>query len=213
MKFVALAVSRRYIALSLAIACMVVALPLAPTSWFWAAVLAVAGVLVAVGLHDLRQTRHSVLRTYPIIAHLRFLLEDMRAEIRQYFFESDTEGVPFSRNKRAIVYQRAKGDLDKRPFGTLLDVYATSFEWLNHSVVPAEPTAAPFRITIGGPDCRQPYSASVLNISAMSFGALSANAIRSLNKGAKLGQFAHDTGEGPGSKFIRTRHLFASSQF
>jgi glutamate synthase domain-containing protein 2 len=158
-------------------------------------------LLTTLGVHDLLQTHHSILRSYPIIGHLRFLLEDMRAEIRQYFIESDTEGVPFSRNKRAIVYQRAKGDLDKRPFGTKLDVYATAFEWLNHSISPKVPNHEPFRITVGGPDCKKPYSASVLNISAMSFGALSANAILALNTGAKMGGFAHDTGEGGFSRY------------
>ena len=152
--------------------------------------------LAAVGTYDLRQTHHSLRRNYPIAAHIRYLLEEMRPEIRQYFLESDTDGVPFNRNERSLVYQRAKGQLDKRPFGTELDVYSSSFEWLNHSVAPKEPAAEPFRITIGGPDCTQPYSASVFNISAMSFGALSASAIRALNRGAKLGGFAHDTGEG-----------------
>ena len=157
---------------------------------------AVTGALTLVGLHDLVQTRHSILRNYPIAAHLRFLLEEIRPEIRQYFLESDSEGAPFARKKRAVVYQRAKGQLDKVPFGSQLDVYETSFEWLNHSIAAAQPSRTPFRVVIGGPQCRRPYSASIFNISAMSFGALSANAIRSLNKGAKRGGFAHDTGEG-----------------
>jgi glutamate synthase domain-containing protein 2 len=155
------------------------------------------------GLRDLVQTRHSVLRTYPISAHLRFLLEHIRPEMRQYFFESETDGLPFSRNQRAVVYQRAKMQLDKRPFGTQLDTDKAGFEWLRHSMAPAEVASAPFRIDIGGPDCRQPYSASVFNISAMSFGSLSANAIRALNRGAKLGGFAHDTGEGGFSPYHR----------
>ena len=153
-------------------------------------------ILAAIGTYDVRQTHHSLRRNYPIAAHIRYLLEEMRPEIRQYFLESDTDGVPFNRNERSLVYQRAKGQLDKRPFGTELDVYSASFEWLNHSVAPKEPATEPFRITIGGPDCTQPYSASIFNISAMSFGALSAAAIRALNRGAKLGGFAHDTGEG-----------------
>jgi len=156
----------------------------------------IAAALAALGTHDVRQTSHSLRRNYPIAARIRWLLEEMRPEIRQYFLESDTDGVPFNRNERSLVYQRAKGQLDKRPFGTELDVYSASFEWLNHSVAPKEPAREPFRITIGGPDCTQPYSASVFNISAMSFGALSASAIRALNRGAKLGSFAHDTGEG-----------------
>jgi glutamate synthase domain-containing protein 2 len=154
-----------------------------------------AGVTV-LGTRDLVQTRHSILRNYPIAAHLRFLFENIRPEMRQYFFEGEKDGTPFSRDKRAIVYQRAKMVLDKRPFGTQYDVYAESYEWINHSLVPKPLASEPFRITVGGPDCPRPYSASVFNISAMSFGSLSANAIRALNKGAKMGNFAHDTGEG-----------------
>src|SRR5579875_664893 len=155
------------------------------------------------GIRDLIQTKHSVLRTYPIAAHLRFLLEHIRPEMRQYFFESETDGLPFSRNQRAVVYQRAKMQLDKRPFGTQLDTAQLGFEWLRHSMAPAEVSREPFRIAVGGPECRQPYSASVFNISAMSFGSLSANAIRALNTGAKLGGFAHDTGEGGYSPYHR----------
>jgi glutamate synthase domain-containing protein 2 len=153
-------------------------------------------LLVALGIRDLLQTRHAVLRNYPLLGHLRFLLETIRPEIRQYFIESDTESVPFSREQRAVVYQRAKRALDKRPFGTQHDVYADGFEWINHSLAPARLASHDFRVTVGGPGCAQPYEASVFNISAMSFGALSANAIRALNRGAKLGGFAHDTGEG-----------------
>ncbi len=163
----------------------------------------VTGILSCIGIRDRLQRRHSILRNYPIAGHIRFLLEDIRPEIRQYFLESDTDGAPFTRNNRSIVYQRAKGDLDKRPFGTQLDVYANAFEWLNHSMAPHPPAKEPFRISIGGPQCALPYSASVFNISAMSFGALSANAIRALNKGAKLGGFAHDTGEGSVSQYHR----------
>ncbi|WP_298423178.1 FMN-binding glutamate synthase family protein [Rhodoblastus sp.] len=154
------------------------------------------GGLTTVGIGDLLQKRHSVLRNYPILAHLRFILEEVRPEIRQYFFESETDGAPFSRDRRAVVYQRAKMQLDKRPFGTQLPVYSEGFEWLLHSLSPRPVAKDPFRIVVGGPECRQPYSASVLNISAMSFGSLSANAIRALNAGALSGGFAHDTGEG-----------------
>jgi glutamate synthase domain-containing protein 2 len=155
------------------------------------------------GVRDLLQTKHAILRNYPIAAHLRFLLENIRPEMRQYFFEADKDGSPFPRDKRAIVYQRAKKELDKRPFGTLYDVYESRYEWLHHSMAPKPAAREPFRITIGGPQCRQPYSASVFNISAMSYGSLSANAIRSLNKGASLGGFAHDTGEGGFSPYHR----------
>jgi glutamate synthase domain-containing protein 2 len=154
------------------------------------------GTLATIGLGDLVQKRHSILRNYPILAHLRFIIEEIRPEIRQYLFESETDGSPFSRDRRALVYQRAKMQLDKRPFGTQLPVYSDGFEWMLHSLAPRPPAIEPFRVEIGGPDCKSPYSASVLNISAMSFGALSANAIRALNGGAKAGGFAHDTGEG-----------------
>lgn len=140
--------------------------------------LAVFASLTVLGTHDLIQTRHSVLRNYPISAHLRFLLEEIRPEMRQYFFEGEKDGAPFSRDKRAVVYQRAKMVLDKRPFGTQYDVYAEGFEWVRHSIMPRPLVASPFRVRIGGPDCRRPYDASIFNISAMSFGALSPNAIR-----------------------------------
>jgi glutamate synthase domain-containing protein 2 len=161
------------------------------------------GFFSLLGLRDLFQPRHAILRNYPITAHLRFLFEKIRPEMRQYFFEDDKDGLPFPRDKRAIVYQRAKGALDKRPFGTQYDVYQSHYEWLHHSMAPKAPPSEPFRITIGGPDCSQPYSASVFNISAMSYGSLSANAVRALNKGAKLGGFAHDTGEGGFSPYHR----------
>src|SRR5215470_18403551 len=157
-----------------------------PYLWpYLAAPLALAFGLAALGTVDLIQTRHAVLRNYPISAHLRFILESIRPEMRQYFFEDDKFGMPFSRDKRAVVYQRAKKQLDKRPFGTQYDVYAEGYEWLRHSVAPRPLATDQFRITIGGPDCQKPYSASVFNISAMSFGALSPNAIRALNGGAK----------------------------
>ncbi len=165
--------------------------------------LALCCAFTALGILDLIQTRHAVLRNYPIAAHLRFILEAIRPEMRQYFFEDEKNGMPFSRDKRAIVYQRAKLQLQSRPFGTVYDVYADGFEWMNHSMSPTPPDEAPFRVTVGGPECLHPYSASVFNISAMSFGSLSANAIRALNKGAKMGGFAHDTGEGGYSPYHR----------
>ena len=154
--------------------------------------------LVILGWRDTHQRRHSVLRNYPVIGHFRFLAEFVRIEIRQYFIESDSEATPFSRMQRSLIYQRAKGASDKRPFGTQLDVQASGYEWINHSIAPTTLASHDFRILIGGggTSCTQPYSASVFNISAMSFGALSANAILALNGGAKKGGFAHDTGEG-----------------
>jgi glutamate synthase domain-containing protein 2 len=161
----------------------------------------IAAALTALGFYDLAQTKHAILRNYPILGHIRFLLEKVRPEIRQYFFEADTDGRPFPRERRAIVYQRAKRQLDKKPFGTQGDVYTEGHEWMLHSMSPVDVPNELFRTTVGGPACRQPYSASVFNISAMSYGALSANAIRSLNRGAKLGNFAHDTGEGSVSPY------------
>ena len=165
-------------------------------------VLLVCAALVAVGVYDVRQPKRSILRNYPIIGHLRFALEFIRPEIRQYFIESDTEANPFSRAQRSLVYQRAKGDSDKRPFGTQLDVHQEGYEWMNHSVSPTHLASHDFRVVVGAGRA-QPYSLSVFNISAMSFGALSANAILSLNKGAKEGGFAHDTGEGSISRYHR----------
>ncbi|MET0519606.1 MAG: FMN-binding glutamate synthase family protein [Burkholderiaceae bacterium] len=164
-------------------------------------VVLVFAALSVLGWRDARQSRHSILRNYPVIGHVRFLLEFIRPEIRQYFLESDNEAAPFSRQQRSLVYQRAKGDPDKRPFGTQFDVGASGYEWINHSLSPSTLASHDFRITIG-PGRAQPYSASVFNISAMSFGALSANAILALNAGARRGGFAHDTGEGS----ISTHH-------
>ena len=161
----------------------------------------VSGVFFAglslLGLRDFTQRHHAILRNYPVTGHVRFLFETFRPEIRQYLLESDTEKLPFSRNERALVYQRAKGASDKRPLGTIEDIYKAGTEWLLHTANPS--THVPnseLRTLVGGKDCTQPYSMSIFNVSAMSFGALSANAIMALNKGAKLGNFAHDTGEG-----------------
>jgi glutamate synthase domain-containing protein 2 len=149
------------------------------------------------GLGGHCQSRHAILRNYPVIGHIRWLAEAVRPEIRQYLIEADVEAAPFSRSQRGLVYDRAKGAAGEQPFGTLLDAYGPGYEFIGHSTSPA-PVADPatFRIVIGGRDCARPYSASVFNISAMSFGALSANAIRALNAGARLGGFSHDTGEG-----------------
>jgi len=166
----------------------------------WLAI--VFGVLVLIGLRDVMQPRHAILRNYPVIGHLRFLLEFIRPEIRQYFIEDDREAAPFSRQQRSLVYQRAKGDSDKRPFGTQIDVGAVGYEWINHSMRPTLLKTHDFRVLIGAGRA-QPYNASIFNISAMSFGALSANAILALNAGAKRGNFAHDTGEGSISRHHR----------
>jgi glutamate synthase domain-containing protein 2 len=164
---------------------------------------AVSGALFLLGLHDLHQHKHSILRNYPIVGHLRFVLESFRPEIRQYLIESDNDQVPFSREHRGLVYQRAKGVEDKRPFGTIENVYGSGYAWLTHSATPVSIADTDFRVRIGGSACRQPYDASLFNISAMSFGSLSANAILALNNGARKGGFAHDTGEGSISRYHR----------
>ena len=165
--------------------------PLALVSLLWSPWLAAAFALLFLwGLRDFSQRRHAVLRNYPLLGHLRFLLEYMRPEMRQYFLEDDEDKHPFSRNQRALVYQRAKRQNDKRGFGTLKDLYGSESSWLCHSTVPRHADPSTFRIEVGGPDCRQPYSLSVFNISAMSFGSLSKNAILALNGGAKRGGFS-----------------------
>jgi glutamate synthase domain-containing protein 2 len=207
MRYLLLPIAPRYILLSIALGGTAVFMGLA---WHYpgqigylVAPLAFFSFFAAVGLRDFFQGHHAILRNYPIAAHLRFFLEKIRPEMRQYFFEDEKGGMPFPRDKRAIVYQRAKGALDKRPFGTQYDVYQTQYEWLHHSIAPKAPSHELFRVDIGGPDCARPYSASVFNISAMSYGSLSANAVRALNKGARMGNFAHDTGEGGFSPYHR----------
>lgn len=157
----------------------------------------VTSLLSIVGLHDLLQKKHAILRNYPILGHFRFIFEDVRPEIRQYFIESDQDALPFSRMQRSLVYQRAKNQNAEKPFGSIIDVYQPNYRFIVHSIAPSQPAdPTSFRVLIGNAQCDQPYNASILNISAMSFGSLSANAIRALNKGAQLGNFYHDTGEG-----------------
>src|ERR1051325_12225389 len=155
----------------------------------------VAAPLLVLGAVDVTQTHHSVRRNFPIIGHGRYLIEMIRPEINQYFVESNSDGKPFSRNERSLVYQRAKGALDTSPFGTQRDVYAAGYEWINHSHAPKAPDHSAERVTVGGPQCTQKYSASIFNVSAMSYGSLSKNAVLALNGGAKLGNFAHRSEE------------------
>lgn len=169
--------------------------------WSWGAV--IFGLLALLGTWDLLQRRSTLRRNYPILAHFRYGLESVGPEIRQYFIERDTERAPYSREQRALVYQRSKNVQDTVPFGSELDPYGNDYEWINHSLVPAHVEGHDFRIEIGGEHCKQPYRASVFNISAMSFGSLSANAIRALNAGAREGGFYHDTGEGSLSPYHR----------
>ncbi len=170
---------------------------------WWAIPALVCAPLTLLGLYDVRQRRHAILRNYPVIGHIRFLMESIRPEIRQYMIEADQDEVPFSRQARGLVYQRAKGVEDKRPFGTIENVYGAGYSWLTHSATPTHITDFDFRVRIGGSACLKPYDASLYNISAMSFGALSGNAIAALNRGAKKGGFAHDTGEGGISRYHR----------
>ncbi|QKW24956.1 FMN-binding glutamate synthase family protein [Streptomyces seoulensis] len=160
--------------------------------------------LLALGLlgaWDLLQRRHSVLRNYPVLGHARFLLERIRPELQQYFIERNFDGRPFDRDVRTIVYERAKGTDAEQPYGTERDVYLAGYEYLVPSMAPRQAPGTPPRVRIGGPDCRHPYDMALLNVSAMSFGSLSANAILALNGGAAAGGFAHDTGEGGLSEY------------
>ena len=188
-----------YIA-SIALAVLSLLLALRHPGWWWGA--GIFGALAVLGTADVLQSRSTLRRNYPVLAHFRYGLESIGPEMRQYFIESDVAEVPFSREQRALVYQRAKRLNDVRPFGSLHDAYAGDYEWINHSLAPAYIASSDFRIVIGA-GCAQPYSASVFNVSAMSFGSLSANAIRALNLGAKRGGFYHDTGEGSISSYHR----------
>ncbi len=205
MTYLQLALQPRFAVFTLSVFCAVLFAVLAwrtPSDTNFV-MLALSLGLVALGVRDMLQTRHSILRNYPIVAHMRFLFEEVRPEIRQYFFEGEKDGAPFSRDRRSVVYQRAKMALDKIPFGTQYNVYSEGYEWMRHSMAPRPVSRKSFRVQVGGTQCKQPYSASVYNISAMSFGAISANAIRAMNKGAAAGGFAHDTGEGGVSRYHR----------
>lgn len=159
--------------------------------------------LTALGIYDLFYSPHTLNRLYPIAAYIRYFLEDFRPEIRQYFIASNTSELPFNREMRSLVYARAKGERDTLAFGTERDLMATGFMTVRHSIAPKKPSELGSRVIVGNGECRQPYSASRFNISAMSFGALSANAISALNLGAKKGNFAHNTGEGGISAYHR----------
>ena len=174
------------------------------TSLLWPPVLwglVVIAPLIALGMRDALQRQHTILRNFPLIGHARYLMEIARPEIQQYFIELNIDAYPIEREYRSLVYQRAKGELETQPFGTQREVYCIGYEWAAHAVAPVEPLEHEPRLRFGGPDCVQPYSSSVLNISAMSFGALSKNAVLALNRGAKQGGFAHNTGEGGVSPF------------
>ena len=183
------------VALGILAAAVTTALSLAVSPWVWFA--AVPLLIVALtAVHDLIQTEHSILRNYPVLGRGRFAMEAIRPELQQYFIERNYDGRPFDRDTRTTVYERSKGIHGEQAFGTERDVNEVGYEYLVHSTVPVPQQETPPRIVVGGPDCRHPYGMSLLNVSAMSFGALSANAILALNKGAAAGGFAHDTGEG-----------------
>ena len=194
----------RYACLAFCLLFTLASLPLLHQhAWLWPVTL-ITTLLSLVGLNDLRQSHHAVRRNYPILGNIRYLIETIRPEIRQYLIEGDDDKLPFSRAQRSLVYARAKNESAEKAFGTLNDAYKPGFEFISHSMLPVNtPDPASFRIAIGGPQCRLPYSASIFNISAMSFGALSANAIAALNRGARMGRFAHDTGEGSISPYHR----------
>jgi glutamate synthase domain-containing protein 2 len=198
------AMRRNFIILSIVamVALAAAALVVWPGFWY---VLAVAVIIIGVGVIDMVQTKHSLMRNYPVLGRLRWVMEALRPKLYQYFIESDIDGRPINRLDRNTIYQRAKKQTDSMPFGTQLDVYAEGYEWMSHSMAPQD-----FRnlnhnpkVRVGNAACQQPYDLSVLNVSAMSFGSLSPNAIMALNGGAKLGGFAHNTGEGG----ISTYHL------
>lgn len=170
-------------------------------SYFWTNALFLfflVGPFIYIGFADILQTQQSIRRNFPVAGRLRYVFEDLRPKIQQYFVESDTDGTPINRNDRSVIYQRAKKQIDTTPFGTQLNVYAEGYEWMSHSIVPRDFHSMNHhpRVLIGNKDCKQPYDASILNISAMSFGSLSGNAVEALNAGAKIGGFAQNTGEG-----------------
>ncbi len=152
--------------------------------------------LAALGFRDALQRRHTVLRNFPLLGHVRYFMEMMRPEIQQYFIESNVDAYPVERELRSLVYRRAKNELETQPFGTQRNVYEVGYEWASHSMAAHHSAKLDQRVSVGGPHCTRPYRASLLNVSAMSFGALSSRAVLALNRGAKLGDFAHNTGEG-----------------
>ncbi|WP_405492521.1 FMN-binding glutamate synthase family protein [Nocardia sp. NBC_00511] len=180
----------------LATATLAVGVAASVGSWAWWVLAAVFVALLATGVYDMLQKRHSILRNYPVLGHMRYLLESLRPELQQYFIERNYDGRPYDRDVRTMIYERAKGIHGELSFGTERDVEEVGYEYLIHSTVPVPEPQQPPRVLIGGPECTRPYSISLFNVSSMSFGALSGNALRALNGGAALGGFAHDTGEG-----------------
>jgi len=194
----------RFLALGILFALGLVAvLAAAIGGWGWLLLAAAVAVILVVGIYDVVQKKHSILRNYPVLGHMRFLLESIRPELQQYFIERNFDGRPYDRDTRSAIYQRAKGIKEEQPYGTERDLDEIGYEYLLHSTVPVDPAKEPPKVRIGGPDCTKPYDMALLNVSAMSFGALSARAIEALNRGAAMGGFAHDTGEGAISPYHR----------
>mgnify|MGYP000008781981 CR=1 FL=1 len=193
------ATAPRY-AIPLVLFALIIACVMTPTARYGLVVLV---PLLLIAIWDFVQTAHTLRRNYPLVARIRWIMEELRPFAQAYVVESDLEGRPFSHQARSLVYARAKGDLDSHPMGTELDVYSDEYEWLSHSVVPNDSAPEGWRIDIGTGDCAKPYSSALLNISAMSFGSLSAKAIEALNLGASKGNFAHNTGEGSISRYHR----------
>ena len=167
-------------------------------NWKFSFLLLIFIPLIVMGLYDMYQSKKTIRRNFPLLGRMRYLLEALGPGARQYFIENDTDGKPFNRLQRSIVYQRSKKETDSMPFGTQLDVYKEGYEWINHSIkaIPFSKVNENPRVKIGSSQCEKPYEASLFNISAMSFGSLSKNAILALNNGAKQGGFYHNTGEG-----------------
>jgi len=190
---------RKFTFVSLAMIVVIITMGFWWKGIFW--LFLIFGPFILMGFIDMIQTKHTIRRNFPIIGNFRYFFELIRPEINQYFVESDLDGVPFSRELRSVVYQRAKKELDTLPYGTRRNLYEVGYEWVNHSLNPVHVEPEDLRVMIGSPECKYPYSASILNISAMSYGALSKNAVMALNKGAKMGNFAHNTGEGGISEY------------
>jgi len=189
----------RYVMPALMVVLTILCVIVTPLRW----VLVILIPILALTLLDFFQSKHALRRNYPLIARVRWLFEDLRPFLRSYIVESDMEGRPYTIDQRSLVYARAKGEIASHPMGTELDVYSEEYEWLGHSIVPREDCPKTWHVKVGGPDCKKAYNSSLLNISAMSFGSLSARAIEALNKGAAIGGFAHDTGEGGISRYHR----------
>lgn len=192
MRHIFFIVSIAVIVATVAIACFY------PAAWW---LFLIVGPLVLLGIYDMLQKSHTILRNFPVLGHFRYFFEMISPEIQQYFIERHTDGTPISRNHRSLVYERGKDLSPTHPYGTELDIYKPEYEGLTHSIFPVDPPNDPPRVRFGGADCKHPYEASILNISAMSFGAISKNAILAMNHGAKMGGFYHNTGEGGLSKY------------